>query len=100
MILLDGKKLRDLTLEGLKKEVSEAMSESAVSVPTLAILQVGDLAESNAYINQKKLFTEKIGAKVIHKVYIDKVSDEDLIVEIKKLNSDKRVHGIIVQLPI
>ena len=76
------------------------MAESAISKPQLAILQVGDLAESNSYINQKKLFAEKIGASVIHEVYPTKISEEDLIAEIVKMNRNDQVHGIIVQLPI
>ena len=100
MILLDGKKLRDLAVDRLKNEVAEVVSENAVDAPTLAIIQVGDLAESNSYINQKKLFAEKIGAKVLHKIHPDKVSEDDLIAEIQKLNKNKKVHGIIVQLPI
>lgn len=100
MILLDGKKLRDMTADRLKDEVAEAVSTSGVSQPQLAILQVGDLAESNSYIAQKKLFAEKIGAKVLHIVHPDKISEDDLIAEIQKLNRDEKVHGIIVQLPI
>jgi methylenetetrahydrofolate dehydrogenase (NADP+)/methenyltetrahydrofolate cyclohydrolase len=100
MILLDGKKLRDLTADRLKGEVFDAMAESAIKAPTLAILQIGNLAESNAYISQKKLFAEKIGAIVFHKIFPNKVSEEDLIAEIKKLNRDKKVHGIVMQLPI
>lgn len=100
MILLDGKKLRDLTANRLKDEVVEYLAESAAPVPQLAIIQVGDLAESNAYINQKKLFAEKIGAKILHKIHSNKVSEDELIGEIDKLNKDKKVHGIIVQLPI
>lgn len=100
MILLDGKKLRDLTADRLKNEIVGAMAENAILAPQLAIIQVGDLAESNSYINQKKLFAEKIGVKVLHKIHPNKVSEEDLIAEINKLNKDKTVHGIIVQLPI
>lgn len=100
MILLDGKKLRDLTANRLKSEITAAMAESATSQPQLAIIQIGDLAESNSYISQKKLFAEKVGAKVIHKIHPDKISEEDLIAEIEKLNRDEKVHGIIVQLPI
>lgn len=100
MILLDGKKLRDLTADRLKNEIAEAMSESAVATPQLAIIQIGDLAQSNTYITQKKLFAEKIGAKVVHITHPDKISEEDLIAEIEKLNRDEKIHGIIVQLPI
>jgi len=100
MILLDGKKLRDLTADRLKNEVAERLAENEVAVPQLAILQIGDLPESNTYIAQKKLFAEKIGAKVSHIIHPTKVSEEELIADIKKLNHDKKVHGIILQLPI
>ena len=100
MILLDGKKLRDLTADRLKTEIADGLTESAASQPQLAIVQVGNLVESNAYIAQKKLFAEKIGAKVLHKIHPEKVSEEELIADIEKLNKDKKVHGIIVQLPI
>jgi len=108
MILLDGKKLRDETAAELRDEIADFVAESGEgveavipqSVPQLAILQIGDLAESSAYINQKKLFGEKIGAKVTHKTYPAKVSEEELVADIKKLNIDSKIHGIIVQLPI
>jgi methylenetetrahydrofolate dehydrogenase (NADP+)/methenyltetrahydrofolate cyclohydrolase len=100
MILLDGKKLRDLTIVRLKNEIAEVAAENAVQTPQLAIVQVGDLAESNSYINQKKLFADKIGVAVLHKIHPNKVSEDDLIAEIRKLNKDEKVHGIIVQLPI
>lgn len=108
MILLDGKKLRDETATELRDEIADFVAESGEgveavvpqSVPQLAILQIGDLAESTAFITQKKNFAEKIGAKVIHKTYPAKVSEEELITDIKKLNSDSKIHGIIVQLPI
>ena len=56
MILLDGKKLRDLTADRLKTEIADGLTESAAPQPQLAILQIGELAESNSYIAQKKLF--------------------------------------------
>lgn len=100
MVLLDGKKLRDLTADQLKTDIADFMSENAQTAPTLAIIQIGDLAESNTYITQKKLFAEKVGAKILHEIHPNKISEEELIAEIKKLNKDDKVHGIIVQLPI
>ena len=89
MILLDGKKLRNLMADALKSEIAEYLQENAAPQPKLAIVQVGDLPVSNAYINQKKLFAERIGAKVMHKIHPDKVSEMELIEEIKKLNKNK-----------
>lgn len=93
--ILDGKIVRDGIIVKLKKEI-----ESFKSVPTLAIIQVGDLAESSKYIKNKKSFAEKIGAEVKHLKFENDISQTALETEITKLNQDKNITGIIVQLPL
>jgi methylenetetrahydrofolate dehydrogenase (NADP+)/methenyltetrahydrofolate cyclohydrolase len=66
----------------------------------LVIIQVGDKAESNTYIKQKKLFGEKIGAKVVHMQFPETVTQHVVTAEIDRLNQDQNVTGIIVQLPL
>jgi len=51
MKILDGKKLNEKIAEKLKAEISRLRSK-----PKLVIIQVGDLAESNAYIGRKVKF--------------------------------------------
>ena len=70
------------------------------SPPKLIIIQVGDLAESNAYIRQKILFGQKIGAIVDHQKLPENISQKNLQTTISKLNTDPSVTGIIVQMPI
>ncbi|MES2223832.1 MAG: bifunctional 5,10-methylenetetrahydrofolate dehydrogenase/5,10-methenyltetrahydrofolate cyclohydrolase [Patescibacteria group bacterium] len=94
-MILDGKKLNGEIAEGLKKKIEE----SGV-VPTLAIIQVGNVEESNAYIRHKKNYGERIGANVMHIVLPSDIAEEDLIKKINELNNDNEVNGIIVQLPI
>jgi len=93
--ILDGKIIRDEIILKLKKEI-----ESFKSVPTLAIVQVGDLAESSKYIKAKKVLAEKIGAVVRHVQFNESISQDEVVVEIQRLNQDTTVHGIILQLPI
>ncbi len=93
--ILDGRTLRDAGILKLKS----AIGLRAV-VPTLVIVQVGNLSESNAYIEQKKKFGEKIGATVIHQKFPDTVGEEELVRAIMGFNQSGDVHGIIVQLPI
>lgn len=100
MTILNGKQLRDLTLESLKNEVSDFISQNATTQPQLAILQIGDFAESNTFIKQKQIFAEKIGAKVLHKKYLNKISESEIVADILKMNTDESIHGIILQLPI
>ena len=59
--ILDGRVVRDKIAENLKSQISKLETR-----PKLVIIQVGNLAESNAYIRQKVLFGEKIGAIVDH----------------------------------
>jgi methylenetetrahydrofolate dehydrogenase (NADP+)/methenyltetrahydrofolate cyclohydrolase len=93
--ILRGTIVRDSYLRRMKAEI-----QRLPSAPTLVIIQVGGRADSNVYINQKKIFAEKIGAKIVHSIYPESVTQDELITLIKKLNRKKDVHGIIVQIPL
>ena len=93
--ILDGRIVRDEILDNLKSEI-----ENLKSKPKLVIVQVGGLDESNTYIGQKIKFGEKIGAIAELKKFPADISQENLTTEIRNLNSDPSVHGIIIQLPI
>ncbi len=93
--ILNGKVIRDEIILKLKQKVSGLSIK-----PILAIVQVGDLLESNKYIKAKKTFGEKIGVEVRHIQFSDTISQDEVIVEIQRLNQDEIVKGIIVQLPI
>lgn len=94
-IILDGRVLRDTGAKRLTRTVSRCARK-----PALAILQVGNLSESSAYIDQKKKFGERIGVRVLHKTFPESVTEEELVGAIESLNSDRNISGIIVQLPI
>ncbi|MCR4311303.1 MAG: bifunctional 5,10-methylenetetrahydrofolate dehydrogenase/5,10-methenyltetrahydrofolate cyclohydrolase [Candidatus Taylorbacteria bacterium] len=94
-VILDGRKLRDARTGALKKEFSAFLEK-----PVLVIIQVGDLAESDAYIRQKVKFGELLGVPVIHKKFPDSIDEKVLIEAIRTLNHDTAVKGVIVQLPI
>ncbi len=95
MLLLDGKIARDYFSSELQKTIANLEQK-----PCLAIIQVGEREESSAYIKQKKIFGEKIGATVKHILLPENVSEDDVCDRIQDLNTDESVHGIIVQLPL
>ena len=95
MLLLDGRKARAHYTALLIEKVNK-LSFS----PRLAIIQVGNRADSDAFIKAKKSFANKIGVKEIHTKLPGEVSQEEILQIIKKYNEDKDVHGIIVQLPL
>ena len=88
----------------LKKPLAakiKALQEKRGGVPlTLAIIHVGDRADSTSYINGKKKFAAEIGAVVKIINFEEGIDQENIIAEIEKLNKEKEVDGIIVQLPL
>src|SRR3989344_4263672 len=85
--------------EKIKKDLTERIKKLGWE-PVLAIAQVGDREDSNIYIKNKIKFGEAIGAKVILRKFSENIKEEDLIIEINKLNDDEKIDGIIVQLPL
>lgn len=92
--ILEGKRLSRSLAEMLAREIGNLDPK-----PKIAILQIGNLKESNTYVKNKKAFAEGIGAIVLHKKYPKNVRESLVISDIKKFNADSRIHGIMIQLP-
>lgn len=92
--ILDGKKFSQLLALKLTKKIKRLQTK-----PKLVIIQIGDLAESNTYIKNKKAFALKIGVVTIHKKYPNNVKESRVISDISRCNRDSSVCGIMVQLP-
>ena len=95
MEIIDGRKIRDEILSKLKVKI-----QSEKIKPTLAIILVGDNKASVAYVHQKKLAGEKIGANVAVQHLSEETSQDTLERLVAKLNEDNETNGIILQLPI
>ncbi len=92
--ILDGKKLSDELAIKLARKV-----KSLKSRPKLVIVQIGNLAESNTYIKNKKAYALKIDAIALHKKYLNNIKESRVISDIRRFNRDSSIHGIMVQLP-
>lgn len=99
VLILDGKKVQSKIKEDLKTQIAIHIADGFVK-PSLAIIQVGNNRESASYIQHKKKFGQQIGVEVTHIHLEESVSESDVLDEIKNLNADNSVHGIIVQLPV
>jgi methylenetetrahydrofolate dehydrogenase (NADP+)/methenyltetrahydrofolate cyclohydrolase len=93
--ILDGRKVRGEVVKTLRSKIKTLEDK-----PTLAIFQVGDKADSTAYIKQKKIFANEIGARVIHRHYSESVTQTELLRDIAKDNKNKEIHGILIQTPL
>jgi methylenetetrahydrofolate dehydrogenase (NADP+)/methenyltetrahydrofolate cyclohydrolase len=95
MLLLDGRAAREVRAKKLRESFGN-LPQQAV----LAIVQVGNLAVSNAYIKQKKIFGESLRVAVQHLRFPETVSELEIKESLQALNADSAVHGVIVQLPL
>lgn len=95
---VDGKAIAKDILDDLAERVAK-LKEKGIT-PHLAIILVGHDPASEAYVRQKKLKGEKIGARVTVLRYESRVSNEELLAAIQRYNNDQSVHGIIVQRPL
>lgn len=94
-IILSGTQAREALIPSLIERI-----KSLSYVPTLAIIQVGDRADSTSYIRAKKSFATKIGVNEKHIQFPENISQQELISRVQELNTDPKIQGIIVQLPL
>lgn len=83
-----------------RKEILKSQISRFKNKPCLVVIQIGDDKASSVYVRNKKKVSEEIGIQFTHIKFTNDISEDELINEIKILNRDNRVHGIIVQLPI
>lgn len=93
---IDGKAIAEKIFEELKEKVKKLQNK----IPHLAIILVGNDPASVAYVNQKKIKGEKIGAKITILNSPSTISNSELLTTIEQFNNDSNVHGIIVQQPL
>ncbi len=96
--LLDGKVMS----EALRGEIAvrvAALKEKGIH-PGLAVILVGEDPASQIYVRNKGIGCEQVG---IHSVTIrmpESTTQEELESQIRALNADEAIHGILVQLPL
>ena len=96
--IIDGKQIALKVREEVALEVKELASSGIVV--GLAVVLVGKNPASQVYVRNKRTACKKAGiASFAHDLPED-TSEEELLSLIAKLNSDKDVHGILVQLPL
>ena len=97
--LIDGKVLSQKIFENIKEEhdkIKEKIGRSA----GLAVIIVGENAASQVYVRNKIWACEKVGFYSENIKLPENITQEELLCEIRKLNEDKKIDGILVQLPL
>jgi len=68
--------------------------------PGLAVILLGDNPASQVYVRNKVAACEQVGIHSLLEKYPDTLSETELLLKIKALNEDPKIHGILVQLPL
>lgn len=93
--IIDGKGIADKIYEELKEEVNSLREK-----PGLAVVLVGDDPASIVYVRNKEKACKRLGLNYKLLKFPQSVDRDELISNIKTLNKDKEVNGIIVQMPL
>jgi len=96
--IIDGKKIAGEIRTGLKPRLAKLAD--AGNAPGLAAVLVGENAASQLYVKMKSKASEEMGMAHWTIQLPEDVSEARLLQEIGRLNSDPKVHGILVQQPL
>jgi methylenetetrahydrofolate dehydrogenase (NADP+) / methenyltetrahydrofolate cyclohydrolase len=97
-VMMDGRALAAEVKAGLAKE-AETMKRLGV-VPKLATILVGDDAPSKVYLAGKHRAAQEVGMALETHHLQGMSSATDLALLIQRLNADRTVNGILLQLPL
>lgn len=82
----------------LRREIVELRDRGIV--PTLAVILANSEEASRIYVNKKRKLCSELGIEEIEYIFDEKVSTEEILKLIDKLNKKDSVDGILVQLPL
>jgi methylenetetrahydrofolate dehydrogenase (NADP+) / methenyltetrahydrofolate cyclohydrolase len=96
--IIDGKKIAADIQEDLKKAIADLRAKGIN--PCLAVVLVGENPASKKYVASKEKTCSQLGiTSIAHKIS-ETITQEELISLVDSLNNDKKVHGILIQLPL
>ncbi len=96
--ILDGKAVSAIMQKDIATKVVN-LKQNGIN-PCLCVVLVGDNPASTSYVKMKNKACERVGieSRILH--FGDDISQDTLLDEIDKLNHDKSINGILVQLPL
>lgn len=97
--VIKGKRLSKRIRDQVKGEVEQFVGKYGLA-PKLVTVIVGEDEGSQMYVRMKRKACEDAGILSDHYGLPEKTTQTELLALINRLNKDKTVHGILVQLPL
>ena len=98
-MIIDGKKIAEELRVELKKKIIE-FKATYKSVPGLTVILIGEDPASKIYVKNKQKYAKDIGIDSEVIKYPDSIDEKTVLEKISELNKDKKISGILVQLPL
>jgi len=92
-----------LVAKQIKKEIKtevESLINQGFKKPHLAAILVGADGASMTYVNAKEKDCEEVGFDSTVLRFAATITEEELLVEVEKINNNTEIDGLIVQLPL
>lgn len=97
--LIDGRAVAGVHRERISAEVKR-LTTAGLRPPGLAVILVGNNAASEVYVRNKRTACEEVGIRS-HSYDLPATTPQtDLLALIERLNRDRAIDGILVQLPL
>ena len=97
--IIDGKAIAQQVRDNVAAEVAER-TKAGKPKPTLATVLVGDRPDSAAYVASKGKACQELGMGSVSQHLPADATQEQVEKLVKKLQKDKNINGILVQLPM
>jgi methylenetetrahydrofolate dehydrogenase (NADP+)/methenyltetrahydrofolate cyclohydrolase len=94
--IIDGKKISAEIMREVEAEVKALKGKA----PGLAFLLVGENPASKSYVRAKKKACASTGITSALFEFPTSIAESDLVSQIQRLNHDRSIDGILVQLPL
>jgi len=97
--IIDGKKIAEEIRAEVKESAAQLKSRTGI-VPGIAFILVGENPASQSYVKSKGKACAELGFYSITEQVPASISEEEVLAMIGAFNKDKKIHGILVQLPL
>lgn len=98
-VIIDGRAVAKEVQKKIKEEV-DGLERRWGLAPGLAVVLVGDDPASHIYVRNKEKACKEVGIKSFEHLLPATINERDLLSLVHQLNKDKRIHGILVQMPL
>lgn len=98
--ILNGTETSIAIKQQIKEEIEEKFTSKNKRPPKIVILLIGDNMASKVYVAGKVKAAAAVGIETSVLKFNYDVTQEEVVQAIKNLNADKKVDGIMVQLPV